>query len=277
MTPPPDANDPDPTSPPPARPAEPGSTAGRTGTPLPEIDFTETDLKPVPAAADQALGRPQAPSEPLPVPAVNPVGRTAGSSAALPPLPVKPTFGPAPTEDRNRARFLTFLRLISGWLVLAGLAYFMWTPGDWPTRLMAWVFLAILADEFAGWFGYIGLALGGLGYFSPTAPPEQWLVILPLVGGALFALLLLKHAGGPFVLPFAGALYAGTLLGVARVATKFDPAMKLPSNDTFLRSALLAMAVGLGLSFIRQFIEMFMRRQARVRARRQAEAHAIPT
>ncbi len=138
----------------------------------------------------------------------------------------------------------------------------MWTPGEWPNDLLLWTLLVVLADEFGGWFGYLGVALGGLGYLSPSPPPAEWLIILPLVGGALTALLLVKHSGGAFVLPFAGALYAGTLLAVARFGTKFDPEMKLPSSDTFLRSALLAVAVGLGFSFVRQLTGLYLRRRA---------------
>ncbi len=127
--------------------------------------------------------------------------------------------------------------------------------------------LVILADEFGGWFGYLGLLLGGLGYFSPSLPPAQWLIILPLVGGALMALLLVKHSGGVLVLPFAGLIFAGTLLAVARFGSKFDPTLKLPSNDTFLRSALIAMAAGLAFSLVRQLIGLWLRRRDRQNGR----------
>ncbi|MFC6660204.1 hypothetical protein [Deinococcus multiflagellatus] len=57
--------------------------------------------------------------------------------------------------------------------MLGLLAYFMWTPGEWTTRLFAWVLLTILADEFGGWYGYAGLAMGALGSLSPVAPPSS--------------------------------------------------------------------------------------------------------
>ncbi|GGM04967.1 hypothetical protein [Deinococcus aerophilus] len=188
------------------------------------------------------------------------VGRPAPTF--IPPAPTLPPPSGEDAEEPYRNGFLTFLRLFGGWALLLGLAYVMWTPGEWPNDLLLWTLLVVLADEFGGWFGYLGVALGGLGYVSPNPPPAEWLIILPLVGGALTALLLVKHSGGPFVLPFAGALYAGTLLAVARFGTKFDPEMKLPSNDTFLRSALLAVAVGLGFSFVRQLIGLYLRRRA---------------
>jgi hypothetical protein len=188
------------------------------------------------------------------------LGRPSPARAA-PPLPPLPSR--AEEERPHRARFLNLLRLLGGWAVLGALAYAMWTPGEWQNSLLLWVLLVILADEFGGWFGYLALLLGGLGYFSPSPPPAQWLVILPLVGGALMALLLVKHSGGVLVLPFAGVLFAGTLLAVARFGTKFDPTLKLPADDTFLRSALIAMLAGLGFSLVRQLVGLWLRRRER--------------
>ncbi|WP_309571515.1 hypothetical protein [Deinococcus sp.] len=189
---------------------------------------------------------------------------------AAQPLPAHRRRIRTPAELRHRGQFLHFLRIFGGVMTLFALAYFMWTPGEWPNLLLVWVLLTILADEFGGWFGYVGLILGGLGYFSPEQPPAQWLVILPLVGGALFAVLLIKHSGGPLVLPFAAVLYAGVLLGIARYGLRVDPQLNLPANETFQRTALLAMAVGLGFSFVRQWIGIIyravVRRQARLDA-----------
>ncbi|MDV6374579.1 hypothetical protein [Deinococcus arenicola] len=193
----------------------------------------------------------------------------AGETGLGRPSPARaaPLHSPLPThaeQDRpHRARFLGFLRVLGGWAVLGLLAYVMWSPGEWQNSLLLWVALVILADEFGGWFGYMGLLLGGLGYLSPSLPPAQWLIILPLVGGALMALLLVKHSGGVLVLPFAGLIFAGTLLAVARFGTKFDPTLKLPSDDVFLRSALMAMAAGLGFSLVRQLAGLYLRRRER--------------
>ena len=196
----------------------------------------------------------------------------------MPPVPVG-TARPrrfsrvrTPAEERHRGQFLGFLRLFGGVLTLLVLAYFMWTPGEWPTRLLVWVALTILADEFGGWFGYLGVLLGGLGYFSSEAQPAQWLIILPLVGGALFALLLVKHSGGPLVLPFAAALFGGTLLAVGRFGIKIDPQLTLPGNATFQRTALIAMVAGLAFSFIRQLAGIIWRLRARQIAEERAEA-----
>lgn len=175
-----------------------------------------------------------------------------------------------PRRRPARAGLWTALRLLAGLVLLAALAYFMWTPGDWPTRLFAWVLLTILADECAGWFGYTGLALGALAFFAPSAPPEQWTLIVPLVGGALFALLLLKHSGGPFVLPFAAVIFAGALYATGRFGLKIDPALTLPANTTFQRSAVVPMLLGLGFSFVRQLVGNALRFAARRRAGRAA-------
>lgn len=186
------------------------------------------------------------------------LGRPSPTRLA-PPLPPLPSR--AEEEAPHRTRFLTFLRLLGGWAVLGALAYTMWTPSEWQNSLLLWVFLVILADEFGGWFGYLGLLLGGLGYLSPSLPPAQWLVVLPLVGGALMALLIVKHSGGVLVLPFAGLLFAGTLLAVARFGSKFDPELKLPSDATFLRSALISMIAALGFSLVRQLVGLWLRRR----------------
>lgn len=145
------------------------------------------------------------------------------------------------------------------------LAYLLGTPGkdtSWLSLVFAWVLLTIFADELAGWFGYIALALGVLPLLVHT-PPEQWYVVLPLVGGALFALLIIKHSGGPFVLPFGAALFAGTLLGAAKVGAKLDPNLKLVSQPDFQKMALTAMLIGVGFSFLRQLISMLVRWQQR--------------
>ncbi|GAA5532461.1 hypothetical protein [Deinococcus aluminii] len=173
----------------------------------------------------------------------------------------------------------TVLRLLGGWALVGLLAYLLWTPGAWSAKLLAWVLLTILADEFGGWFGYIGAVLGGLPFFAPGALPPQWPVIVPLVGGALLALLLVKHSGGAFVLPFAAVIFALPLLALARFGTKLDPGLTLPANATFQRTALTAMLAGLAFSFVRQLVGVAWRYSARRRAARRAvpTAAQVPT
>lgn len=173
----------------------------------------------------------------------------------------------SPSQAPSRpSRLWAVLRLLGGWAAVGLLAYRMWTPGEWPALLFAWVLLTILADEFGGWFGYIALLLGGLAFFAPVAAPEQWTVIVPLVGGALLALLLVKHSGGAFVLPFAAGMFALPLLALGRFGTALDPGLTLPAGATFQRTALTAMLLGVALSFVRQLATAAWRYGARRRS-----------
>ncbi|AWT35169.1 hypothetical protein GCM10008956_21300 [Deinococcus arenae] len=194
--------------------------------------------------------------------------------APQPTPPVTPAAAPARTRRARRGRRpdapppritpgRALAHLLGGLITLAVLAYFQWTPGEWPVRLLTWVALTIIADEFDGWYGYAALVLGGLGYFSPVTPPEQWSVILPLVGGALAGVLLIKHSGGLFVLPFAAALYAGVIIGMGRFATTLDGSLTLPTNEEFQRTALIAMIIGLTVSAVRRVVSLILRARAR--------------
>lgn len=159
----------------------------------------------------------------------------------------------------------TFLRLVGGWLTVAVLAYLLWMPSKdfgWTKMMFAWILLALLADEFAGWFGYIGLALGLLPFLY-AGTPEQWFIIFPLIGGALFALLIMKHSGGPFVLPFGAALFMGAILAAAKFGVKLDPSLKLPASRSFQEAAALPMLAVVGFSFLRQLITMLVGWNAR--------------
>ena len=174
-----------------------------------------------------------------------------------------PTLPPSPARRRRlRQRNLLLLRLAWGVVFLAVLAFTLWEPGNWPAKLSAWVLLTLLADEAGGWFGYLGVVLGGLPFVASHAPPEQWLVILPLVGGALIAALIVKHSGGPLVLPLAYALFALPLLLAQRVGPSLDDTLTLPGNATFRRSTFVMAAIGLGFSLIRQAVGIYLRRRA---------------
>ncbi|GGJ62217.1 hypothetical protein [Deinococcus aquiradiocola] len=185
------------------------------------------------------------------------------------PRPAEPRPRPAagvpltPARRRRiRDRNLTLLRLAWGLMALALLAFTLWQPGDWPVKLGAWVLLTLLADESGGWYGYLGTALGVLPYFSSHAPPAQWLVILPLVGAALIAGLIVKHAGGPLVLPFAFAAFALPILLTERLGPSLDTTLTLPSNAQFRASSLGLAAAALAFSFVRQALGIYLRRRA---------------
>ena len=177
--------------------------------------------------------------------------------AARPPgLPLSPA-----RRRRLRERNLTLLRLLWGLALLGTLAYILWQPGDWPQKLGLWVLLTLLADEAGGWYGYLGAALGGLPFVSNHAPPEQWWIVLPLIGAALIAALIVKHSGGPLVLPFAFALFALPILAAQRLGPSLDTGLTLPGNPTFQRAALGMAAAALVFSFVRQAVGILVRRR----------------
>ena len=184
------------------------------------------------------------------------------------------TVAASPSAQADRKALWTFLRVLLGLALLAGLAYFLWTPGAWANKLFVWVLLTLLADECSGWFGYAGVALGALVFLAPGATPEQWFVVLPLVGAALFALLLLKHSGGAFVLPFAALIFAGAVLGADRVGHALETPIKLLGTAEFRRMALLPMAIGITLSFVRQLVTTLLRWHRRRQAARPAPVAA---
>ena len=184
----------------------------------------------------------------------------------------------SPRPARNYSGLWTFLRLLGGWLTVAALAYLLWMPGEefgWLKMMFNWVLLTLVADEFAGWFGYMGLALGVLPFLY-AGTPEQWFVIFPLIGGALFALLIMKHAGGPFVLPFGAVLFAGAILGAARFGVKLDPSLKLPLSRSFQEAAILPMLGVVTFSFLRQLISMIVRGTRHRREVKAARTVTIP-
>ena len=121
--------------------------------------------------------------------------------------------------------------------------------------------LTLLADEAGGWYGYLGAALGGLPFFSNHAPPEQWWIVLPLVGTALTASLIVKHSGGPLVLPFAFVLFGLPILAAQRLRSSLDTTLTLPGNPTFQRAALGMAAAALAFSFVRQAVGIMLRRR----------------
>ena len=131
---------------------------------------------------------------------------------------------------------------VLGLAALGVLAYAMTLPLDWQQKLVVWIVLTFVADEAGNWFGYSAVPLGiiplGALPFLPLGPvPEQWWVIFPLIAGALSAALVMKHAGGPFVLPFAAVLFALPILAAARLAPLLDPSIKFPANAQFQKLA----------------------------------------
>lgn len=172
-------------------------------------------------------------------------------------------------SSSHRSPWWLVARLVGGLLCCAGLAFVLWPTAagmSWLSMLFAWILLTLLADEFGGWFGYIGVFMGILPLID--TPPTQWTTIYPLVGSALFAALLVKHSGGIWVLPFSGALFMGTLLAADFLGHKLDPGLTLVHDPSLQWVALVAVAIALGISFIRQMIQFILQYQARRKAAR---------
>lgn len=181
---------------------------------------------------------------------------TADRPAKLP----RPPLSPA-RRRKLRSRNLSLLKLLWGLGLILLLAYTLWQPGDWPLKLGLWVLLTLLADEAGGWYGYLGAALGALPFLSNHAPPEQWWIILPLVGASLIAGLIVKHSGGPLVLPFALALFALPILLTQRLGPSLDTTLTLPGNPVFQRASLGMAALALAFSCVRQVVGIYLRRR----------------
>lgn len=165
---------------------------------------------------------------------------------------VHPSQRPTPQPQQGGTGRWVVAKLLIGLLLLSSLAYFLWTKGDWKAQIFIWVLITILADELGGWFGYIALCLIALVFFAPYQMANEWFAITPLVGGALCALLMVKHSGKILVLPFAGLIFYGTIWAAEFISPRLDSSMKLTSNTDFQRMAVLAMLIGLGFSFLRQ-------------------------
>ena len=177
-----------------------------------------------------------------------------------------------PNPDARHRRFVGAMWVL-GLACLGALIYSFTLPLDWQTRLIVWILLTFLADEAGNWFGYSAIPLGVLPLLPAgtipllplSAATEQWWIIFPLVATALLACLLMKHAGGPFVLPFAAALFALPILAAERLAPLVDPTIKFPANAQFQNLAFIAAGIGLLLSLIRQVAAAIIRqRQERI-------------
>ncbi len=165
-------------------------------------------------------------------------------------------------SPQSRHRSFVAAMWVLGLACLGVLAYAMTLPLDWQQKLVLWIVLTLIADEAGNWFGYSAIPLGILPLVLSTAPPEQWWIIFPLISTSLLACLVIKHAGGPFVLPFAAAMFAAPLLAAARLAPLLDTSIKFPADPQFQKLAFVAAGTGLLLSLIRQVAVAIAQRRA---------------
>ncbi|MDO4264830.1 MAG: hypothetical protein Q4C67_11585, partial [Deinococcus sp.] len=207
-----------------------------------------------------------------------PLGRVADGVAVAPAEGEQRAAPQVSPQERLRRRHWMGLgsRMIGGLVTLGALLAALGSGWSWSSVLFVWVLLTILADEFGGWFGYIAAFMGLLTLVLGNQPAEVWQMVLPLVGGALLALLVVKHSGGWGVLPFAGAVFALPLIGAAQFGHLLDKNLLLVADPDLGRSAILAMLVGLGISLVRQFILWLVDLTGRRHERRLLRADQVP-
>lgn len=140
---------------------------------------------------------------------------------------------------------------------------FLWLMADqpWYLKLGGWVLLTWLADECGGWFGYTVAVLGAAPFFAGllgygALAPVQWAVLYPLVLTGLLSALLVKHAGGPLLLPVALALLVAPILVARVLGPQLDAGITLPGIPKFLTYTLwpgvIGAAVSLGAAILRR-------------------------
>ncbi|WP_261663380.1 hypothetical protein [Deinococcus sp. Marseille-Q6407] len=214
---------------------------------------------------------------PMTEPAGRPLGREADEVVAAPVEPRRTGPQLSPQERLRRQNWLGLGgRVIGGLVTLAALLAVLSSGWEWSNVLFLWVLLAILADEFGGWFGYIAAFMGLLTLLMGNQPDDTWKVLLPLVGGALLALLVVKHSGGWIVLPFAAAVFALPIIAAAQFGHLLDENLLLVADPNLQRSALLAMLMGLGVSLVRQVILWIVDLTGRRAERRLLHADQAP-
>lgn len=215
-------------------------------------------------------------AEPVPMAEERPLGRAADEAVVAPAVQRTVPQG-SPQERLRRQNWLGLgSRMVGGLVTLGVLLAALGSGWSWSSVLFVWVLLTILADEFGGWFGYIATFMGLLTLLLGNQPAEVWNVVLPLVGGALLALLVVKHSGGWGVLPFAGAVFALPIIAAAQYGHLLDENLLLVADPDLGRSAILAMLVGLGISLVRQFILWLVDLGRRRTERRLLRADQVP-
>ncbi|AWN23463.1 hypothetical protein DKM44_09685 [Deinococcus irradiatisoli] len=166
-------------------------------------------------------------------------------------------------SPQARHRSFVAAMWVLGLACLGLLAYGLTLPLAWQQMLILWIVLTFIADEAGNWFGYSAIPLGVLPLVLGSTPPEQWWVIFPLIATSLLVCLVVKHAGGPFVLPFAAVLFVVPILAAAKLAPYLDTSIKFPANPQFQKLAFIAAGIGLLLSLIRQSVVALVQQRAR--------------
>ncbi|MBB6097687.1 hypothetical protein HNR42_001104 [Deinobacterium chartae] len=124
-----------------------------------------------------------------------------------------------------------------------------------PYALMlgAWILLVSLMDDLGGgWFAYLGVLAGLLRLVLPPNDPPvgQWWVVAPLIGGGLWAYLLIKHAAGNWALPLAIAALVAPIMGARFLAPELDTSLTLPFSELMWNWTLGPAIIGASISVL---------------------------
>ncbi len=138
-----------------------------------------------------------------------------------------------------------------------------------PVRLIVACLMVFLVDAFGGrWFGYAAIPFIGVGLLND--PTGTWVLVLPLLIGAFWAGLFLRHVEpGWFGVPLGLIGFALPLVGLLVLRGRIDPALQLPLRDQFV---VYYLAAGAGAIVVSSVVLQVLRRSRVKPARRVARA-----
>lgn len=102
-----------------------------------------------------------------------------------------------------------------------------------PIRLAVACLMVFLVDAFGGrWFGYTAIPFIAVGLLNDTA--GNWILVLPLLLGAFWAALFLRHVEpGWFGVPLGMIGFVVPLFGLLFLQQRIDPNIQLPLKGQF--------------------------------------------
>ncbi|WP_034334743.1 hypothetical protein [Deinococcus misasensis] len=128
-----------------------------------------------------------------------------------------------------------------GLIGLGGAGLVAFAPLPWEYKLVLWVVLLNITGDLGGrWFAYLGLLLGGLGFFNPT---DAWWTTFPLMLFVTWAFLVLKHTLRVYGVVL-GLLMVFAVFAALKIAVPLmDPELKLLTSNSFMMPALVAFLI----------------------------------
>ena len=117
-----------------------------------------------------------------------------------------------------------------------------------PVRLAVACLMVFLVDAFGGrWFGYTAIAFIAVGLLND--PAGTWILVLPLLSGAFWAALFLRHAEpGWFGVPLGMIGFVLPLFVLLFLQQRIDPNFQLPLKGQFTMYYVVSGTVAILLS-----------------------------